>query len=488
MNGGRYTSRGIYLQALISVFESVRTTSWKNIVVEPDGDKIDIEITFIDNSIKVIQVKSTKNNFKPSEIKTIISSLVNANTAASEYEAVFIGEFSPTAKEKFWGSDIHDFVDNTTNSQAKIKITPMSLDLENIDIKVKKELNEYLSKLGLEVNKEKLSIINSNLIVDTLLASTQGKTLLVEQFNDRLRRLVEILYEQDEKQANEIVITPESRKLYKKWKLIRLTTLLVTIMFLFSPILKYYSDGLNIFDKLGLGVFWAIVFGIFSLFKISDKKFKKIEQDEIQEYSRNSNKAQNKFLKVMIIDKVEFTSGNRRVYREIILHNLYQKKIDYIQGDIYFYNGSTRMYIQDFSIYNINPNNTINIYDDYLVKQKSKKYWTKFSLEVTKSSNIELVNNKLDSTSEFRTYGTLLNSYYMPVIRELLLYESSWARDVINNYVNKIMFYSKERTFKRLLFVIINVLILIFSVFFASIGIYNSLYLMVELFSSLFLK
>ncbi|MFC5775510.1 hypothetical protein [Ectobacillus antri] len=190
--------------------------------------------------------------------------------------------------------------------------------------------------------------------------------MLVEQFNDRLRRLVEIFNEQDEKQANEIVITPESRKLYKKWKLIRFTTLLVSIMFLFSPILKYYSDGLNIFDKLGLGVFWAIVISIFFLFKISDKKFKKIEQDEIQEYSRNSNKAQNKFLKVMVVDKVEFTSGNRKVYREIILHNLYQKKIDFIQGDVYFYNGTTRMYIQDFSAYNINPNDTINIYADYL--------------------------------------------------------------------------------------------------------------------------
>ncbi|MDG4657584.1 hypothetical protein P6P90_14690 [Ectobacillus antri] len=102
--------------------------------------------------------------------------------------------------------------------------------------------------------------------------------MLVEQFNDRLRRLVEIFNEQDEKQANEIVITPESRKLYKKWKLIRFTTLLVSIMFLFSPILKYYSDGLNIFDKLGLGVFWAIVISIFFYLRLATKNLKKLSR------------------------------------------------------------------------------------------------------------------------------------------------------------------------------------------------------------------
>lgn len=60
-HGGRYGSRGYYLQALISVLESVTDNKWTSIQVEPDNEKIDIEIEFKDKSTKVIQVKSCQN-------------------------------------------------------------------------------------------------------------------------------------------------------------------------------------------------------------------------------------------------------------------------------------------------------------------------------------------------------------------------------------------------------------------------------------------
>jgi len=44
IHGGRYGSRGYYLQGLISVFESVKDNKWTSIQVEPEQEKIDIII------------------------------------------------------------------------------------------------------------------------------------------------------------------------------------------------------------------------------------------------------------------------------------------------------------------------------------------------------------------------------------------------------------------------------------------------------------
>ncbi|MEY9975688.1 hypothetical protein [Lysinibacillus sp. RC79] len=483
MNGGRHASRGLYLQALISVLESVRITAWKNILVEPDEEKVDIEITFIDNSIKVIQVKSTKNDFKPSNIDKVINSLVNANTNAKEYEVVFIGNFSPTAQKAYLESDL----DNITTENTNIKITQIEFNLELINNLVKQELNKYLGELGLEVNKDKLNLINGNLISDTLLASTEGKILLKEQFNDRLRGFVEILNEQDEKQTNKIKISSEAIKLAKKWRIIKFTGLLLTIIFLISPIIKYSFEGLDIIDLLGVLVFWISIISVFSFFKISDVKYKQIESEEYRDYSKNNNKAENSILKIEVRDKIEFLNGNKKVFRQIVLHNLGDKKIDFIQFDIFFYYSNKRMYKQEFAFDNIRPFESITVYENYLVKQKSKKYWTKFILKVTNTSTEELIDNELYSSSIVRSDYTLLNSYYLPVIKELFFYESTWAIEKLNDYFRKIKFYCKERTLKRISLVILNILIINFITIFLMVGIYNSLYLVIKLLTHMYL-
>ncbi|SDM43326.1 hypothetical protein [Sediminibacillus halophilus] len=489
MNGGRNASRGFYLQALISVLESVRNTSWKNISVEPNEEKVDIEITYIDGSVKFIQVKSTKNSFKPSIIKEVIRSLVNSDKKATTYEVVLIGEFSAESKKMYSDSDVHNltsFLDDEMDNTKDIKLTQVNLNIDIIESNVKRTLNEYLHKLGLEVNTEKLNMIHGSLIAQTLLASTNGDVLLKESFNDRLRKFVTIMNEDEKIQRKEIMLSPESKSFLWKRKMFRFIGLLLLLVFIISPIIKYFREGLGIFNIIGLIVLWIIILGTIVLFKISDIKFKKRESEELAEYSRNNNEAQNSILKLQVRDKIEFIKGNRKVYRLIELYNLTPKKIEYIQGDIYFYQGSRRIHNQDFSLENINSYSSVVVYDNYMVKEKSQKYWSKFTLSIDKSSIKELEGKELHSTSIYRNYDTLLNNNYLPVIEELFFYESSWAVEKLQHQYRKIIFRKKDKSLKGVLIVITYILLLIFSIFFGGIGLYNSLYIIFELIKTIF--
>jgi hypothetical protein len=486
MNGGRNASRGFYLQALISVLESVRNTSWKNILVEPNEEKVDIEITYIDGSVKFIQVKSTKNSFKPSIIKEVISSLVNSDKKATTYEVVLIGEFSAESQKMYSDSDVDNlttFLDDEIDNTKDIKLTQVPLNIDIIESNVKRTLNEYLHKLGLEVNTEKLNMIHGSLIAQTLLASTNGDVLLKESFNDRLRRFVTIMNEnEDEKiQRKEIMLSPESKSFLWKRKVFRFFGLLLLLVFIISPIIKYFREGLGIFNIIGLIVLWIIILGTIVLFKISDSKFKKRESKELAEFSRNNNEAQNSILKMQVSDKIEYIKGNRKVYRLIELYNLTPKKIEYLQGDIHFYQGSRRIHNQDFSLEKINPYSSVVVYDNYMVKEKSQKYWSKFTLSIDKSSTKDLEGKELHSTSIYRNYDTLLNNNYLPVIEELFFYESSWAVEKLQHQYRKLIFYKKDKSPKSVLIVITYILSLIFSIFFGGIGLYNSLYIIFEL-------
>lgn len=474
MNGGRYASRGFYLQALVCIFESVRTTSWKNILVEPSEEKVDIEITYLDGSVKVIQVKSTKNSFKPSNIRDVIKSLLNANKIATEYEVVLVGELSANFQSIFDQSESIN-LDIQIDGSKKIVITQMSLDIDIIENNVKKTLNEYLHNLGLEVNAEKLNMIHGNLIAGTLLASTNGTVLLKEQFNDRLRRFESIL--NDNEGVPERILSADAKAFIKRRKKYRVASLLLLLIFIIGPIVKFFEDGLNILDIIGIGVIWTITILTYLLFKISDKKFINKETEEIKEYSKNNNVAVSNTLKLQVSDRVEYIKGIRKVYRVIELYNLTNNKIDYIQGDISFYHGKSRIHKQDFSIDNLNPNGSVIVYDNYLVKEKSQKYWSSFSLRIEKTSECDLVNNELHSSSIYRTYGTILNNYYIPIIKELFYFESSWALDKINNQYIMIVFYLNNKTHKRMFIVSVYILLLLGAITFGCIGIYNSLYI-----------
>lgn len=77
--GGKEGSRGYVYQGIVAVLESFSLSFWDKIYVEfpTDDDKVDIALSFGNNIVRAIQVKSTNNTFTPQQIKQWIRDLTN---------------------------------------------------------------------------------------------------------------------------------------------------------------------------------------------------------------------------------------------------------------------------------------------------------------------------------------------------------------------------------------------------------------------------
>ena len=90
--GGKEGSRGYVYQGIVAVLESFSLSFWDKIYVEfpTDDDKVDIALSFGNNIVRAIQVKSTNNTFTPQQIKQWIRDLTN-DYPCPNYELVLIG-------------------------------------------------------------------------------------------------------------------------------------------------------------------------------------------------------------------------------------------------------------------------------------------------------------------------------------------------------------------------------------------------------------
>lgn len=97
--GGKEGSRGYVYQGIVAVLESFSLSFWDKIYVEfpTDDDKVDIALSFGNNIVRAIQVKSTNNTFTPQQIKQWIRDLTN-DYPCPNYELVLIGQCSGTAR------------------------------------------------------------------------------------------------------------------------------------------------------------------------------------------------------------------------------------------------------------------------------------------------------------------------------------------------------------------------------------------------------
>jgi len=490
IHGGRYGSRGYYLQGLISVFESVKDNKWTSIQVEPEQEKIDIIIEFKDKSTKAIQVKSTINNFSGTLIKQTLEEIINANNTVSHYEVVLIGNLNDNAKKIM--SEI-DFTKELTLdkdidiTKKSISIINKPLDLEVLTSEVKQHLNKYLSHLGYEVKPYAVKVLKDSLVGENLLFSTNGNKLLRENFEDNLIAFADLLakrpqdYSEDSQIDNNI--SEKAKRIYKRNKFIRITSLLVTIFLLINPIIKFVNGNLTKLDILGISVFIGVIIGIILFFKISDNKFRELENEDFEEYKKNTDNVENEICKISVIDNVDYNYNRREVHSNITFYNLTSHSIEYVEGEVQFYYGSTKVYSTQFSEKDINGYESVFLYDRDLVPNKAKYDWSNFKVKITKliTQDRTLMNITLYSGSTFKTYRTLLNSYYLPVIYELFGYESSWAIEVIKEKYWEVRYYIKYINIKRFFVLLGYVLICLFILAFSVIGIYNFLYIPIEL-------
>ena len=95
--GGKEGSRGYVYQGIVAVLESFSLSFWDKIYVEfpTDDDKVDIALSFGNNIVRAIQVKSTNTAFTPQQIKQWIRYFTN-DWPCPNYELVLIGTSGDT--------------------------------------------------------------------------------------------------------------------------------------------------------------------------------------------------------------------------------------------------------------------------------------------------------------------------------------------------------------------------------------------------------
>lgn len=487
MSGGSDAIRGFYLQAWISIFEMVKDTKWTSIEMEPKQDKIDISVNFANKNIKVIQVKSSKNNFIKSKIKKALEFIIDANPNAVYYEVVLIGktnvDLESLINDVYYEKGIDKLIKN-----INIKVIP--LNIEKIEEDVKMRLQEYLDYLGYDMKAEALNLINKSLVSDSLIRAIKKDKYYRENFDDNLISFAEVVYSanQDNNIHPSINISDKGYRRYKKIKFIRRISLALVIFLCINPFIKLYMDGLTYLDAICSIWVVCLLIGVVLFFKRSDNKFREIEEDEIEEYQKNDGFAENNILRIDVRNRTEYENNKKQVYSKICIENKTKEKIEYIEGKIQFKHGNQVLYEHPFNTSDIYAVEKNVIFNGRIVPQKTKKYWTAFKVEIKelKTSENNLNDLVIYSKSTYRLYGTLLNSYYLPVINELFHYESTEAVRVIKNMYLGIRYLINYLNIKRFFILLMYLFIGVTIIVCSCIGIYNFLYLPIKLISLLF--
>ncbi|ULO04848.1 hypothetical protein H1230_17035 [Paenibacillus sp. 19GGS1-52] len=88
--GGKEGAWGYLAQAVICVVNSFVSEEWEYVQIEPDteNDKVDIAWYYIKQEPKVVQVKTSKNNFTMPSIRKWLESLIDDYSEANCYELI----------------------------------------------------------------------------------------------------------------------------------------------------------------------------------------------------------------------------------------------------------------------------------------------------------------------------------------------------------------------------------------------------------------
>ena len=67
-----------------------------------------------------------------------------------------------------------------------------------------------------------------------------------------------------------------------------------------NPIIKFVNGNLTKLDILGISVFIGVIIGIILFFKISDNKFRELENEDFEEYKKNTDNVENEICKISV--------------------------------------------------------------------------------------------------------------------------------------------------------------------------------------------
>ena len=205
--GGKEASRGFLYQGFASVLEALTDeNNWDKIYIEfpTSNDKVDIALGKANKIIKSIQVKSTKNTFSKSDIKSWLCDLIaDADIDTSEYELFLIGQCEKQAITFI--NSIRKFYSGTLDKMSITSLKGFDTDLfkgkiinfvvlpfetEVLEKVVRDSLHKYISYSNRMMTFDQISFIASATVNDQMISSTHGNGIDRKVFDEELEKRI----------------------------------------------------------------------------------------------------------------------------------------------------------------------------------------------------------------------------------------------------------------------------------------------------------
>lgn len=228
--GGKYTSRGIFYQALSAVLEALEHDGWTEISVEYDtnDDKIDIALFDKNMLTKAIQVKSSINAFGQTEVKKWIKEIYKDSKSSGlnidECIIYLIGSVTKgitdlkNALENYYNGNtnktnqkILEELDIESYNGTKLSLEILPLNTEHLMSISRDKLNKYLNKENIEISQEQLVIVTNVIATEKMKLSSTGEKISRGDFNKAMRTWLSELKDYKKKELRKVSIRSFSR-------------------------------------------------------------------------------------------------------------------------------------------------------------------------------------------------------------------------------------------------------------------------------------
>ncbi|KQY90925.1 hypothetical protein ASD24_24310 [Paenibacillus sp. Root52] len=148
--GGRDTAKGIKIQGVVAVLNSLTKEDWDTVTIEPEGtDKIDIKWELNNGKTRIEQVKSTESQIRKTQMLTFVNEMIAETPSAEEYVLTVIGSMTEDTS-KFVGSlnngtlntsQLDDY-NHLKNNSDKATIIVRGFDFEALEALASKLLHK----------------------------------------------------------------------------------------------------------------------------------------------------------------------------------------------------------------------------------------------------------------------------------------------------------------------------------------------------------
>jgi hypothetical protein len=189
--GGRTGIRGYTYQTIISVIQSLQSTLWDTVQIEPDTPNEKVDLVFeTDGQQRCQQVKSSINNFSKPDIIRWLEEVIVDVPSAGRYDLVLIGNVSADTnawiKQLNAGSPVEVTSAKVKPVINRVTIRLLPFDQDMMENNVCFEVSKFLASKDLHLKHDSDYLIAMGLIYQFFQFSIIGKKVTKQELEESL--------------------------------------------------------------------------------------------------------------------------------------------------------------------------------------------------------------------------------------------------------------------------------------------------------------